>query len=260
MRNALTLLVLMVLAANCAPPKRRIACVNPDPVSGACLDAQLLQDERDEVRRQREEKEKRLSELKREVQLGNTQLTEKKKEIAETDDPAVVTQLIREHDALVDTIVAYQQEAKLSLFADLGPAPLKLGEPEQIITLHLQQDKETQAHLPVLGGLDAASEVQVSYSSMQHKFPAPQDSAKNNTIAKAADTEDNTNAEAADTDTPATAYREFAEEVALPPTLRVPLQLNFILDKAIYCGAIVIDQEHPNGGEVATQLAAEEGC
>ena len=251
MRNALTLLGLIVWTANCAPPKRSIACINPDPVSGACRDAELLQAEKDEARRQREQEEKRISELKQAVQLANTQLAEKKAEIAAEDDPAKVTQLIREHDALVATIISYQYEAKLNLFTDLGPAPLKLGEPEQLITLHLQQDEETGARLPILGGLDTASEVQVSYLAMQHKFPTP----SNSTSA-----EDGDGVASTDTETQGDTYHEFAEKAQLPATLRIPLQLSFILNKARYCGSIVIDQKNLSGGKVETRLADEGGC
>lgn len=251
MSGTLTLIGLVLLVANCAPPKRSIACVNPDPTSGVCLDNELLQAKRDKARLQRTQEEKRISELKHATQLANTQLAEKKKEIAAADDPDTVTQLMREHDTLVATIINYQLEAELNLFTDLGPAPLKLGELDQSVTLHLQLDEETQARLPLLGGLDEASEVEVSYRSMQYKFSTPQDSTS---------TENNTSTAATTTDTQGTAYPEFVPEVPLPPKLRIPLQLSFILNKAIYCGTIVIDQKHPSGGEVETRLADEEGC
>ena len=239
MHNLLKLLPLLsLLVTDCAPPTRSL-CFNPDPVSGACRDAELLQAERNKERGDRERKAQRLTDLKQALQLANTQLAEKKDEIAAANDPQTVTRLSREHDDLVDEIINYLTEASLSLGEDLGTKPDKIGEHEQPITLHLKHDEKTSAILPVLGGLDQAHEVQVSYHAMQHKF--------------AAVTESSTNTESSTAE-------EFLETAQIPPTLRIPLQLQFILDKTIYCGSITIDAEDNTGGEVDTQLAGEEGC
>ena len=233
MHNMLKLLPLLALLVTaCAPPPRSL-CFNPDPANGACRDAELLQAEQDKAREERDRRAQRLADLQQNLQLANTQLAEKKEEIDAAHDPQIVTRLSREHDAIVAAIIDYLMEAEFELGADLGRKPDKIAEHQQPITLHLQHDEKTSALLPVLGGLDQAREVQVSYRALQHKFaPATESSAD----------------------------QEFFETAQLPPTLRIPLQLQFRLDKTIYCGSIIIDAEDNTGGEVETQLAGEEGC
>lgn len=229
MHNMLKLLILLTsLSTACAPPTRSL-CFNPDPNSGICRDAELLQAEKDKERENRERRTRRLAELKQNLQLANTQLVEKKEEIAAATDSQTITRLSREHDALVDEIINYQVDILLNFDEDLGTYPDKIGEHEQPITLHLKHDEATNTLLPMLSGLDNASAVQVSYHAVQHKF------AVNNIGNK-------------------------TKPVALPETLEIPLQLQFTLNQVIYCGHVVIDAKNSTGGKVVTQIAPEEDC
>ena len=234
MLKSLTLLALLTTA--CAPPKRSL-CFNPDPASGVCRDAELQQAEKNKAKAKREKRTRRLAEIRRNLQLARTQLSEKKEEIATASNNVTATRLSREHDALVDTINGYLMEALLDFDEDFGAAPDKIGEHEQPITLHLKHDEKTKALLPILGGLDEADDVQVNYLSMQHKFPT----AENDQQA---------------------VHNSLNEDmsVSLPPTLHIPLQLQFVLDKIIYCGTIVIGAKNNTGGEVDIKIAPEEGC
>ena len=235
MHNMLKLLPLLaVLIATCAPPPRSL-CFNPDPAGGVCRDAELLQAEKDKAREERDRRAQRLAELEQTVQLANTQLAVKKEEIATARDPQTATRLSREHDTIAAEIIGYQMEAEFELGVKLGARPDKIGTHEQPITLHLKHDAATTTLLPVLGGLDQAQAVQVSYRALQHKF------------------------DTAEKDSPAAGQTE-AMSVSLPATLRIPLQLQFTLAKVIHCGQIVIAAEDSTGGEVETQIAGEEGC
>ena len=228
MNNTVKLLFLL-LATSCAPPKHNVACINLDPANGICRDAELRQAERNEASAARQAKAARVATIKQAVQLANTQLADKKSAIVAEQNPQVATRLRREHDALVAKIVNYLAEA-LFLGEDLGIKPEKIGTHEQLITLHLKQDTTTHALLPVLGGLDKASAVQVSYQTMQHKFPRAENSPPQQ------------------------------KTVTLPATLHIPLHMQFTLNRAIYCGTIAITAERYAGGEVETQLALDEGC
>ena len=235
MHNMLKLLPLLaVLIAACAPPPRSL-CFNPDPAGGACRDAELLQAEKDKAREEREHRTERLTALEQAVQLANTQLSVKKEEIAAAPDPQTATRLSREHDTIAAEIISYQMEAEFELGVKLGPRPDKISTHEQPITLHLKHDAATTTLLPVLGGLDQAQAVQVSYRAMQYKFATPEN------------------------DSPAAGQAE-EMSVSLPATLRIPLQLQFTLAKVMYCGQIVMTAEDSTGGEVETQIAGEEGC
>lgn len=235
MHNVLKLLPLLALLVTvCAPPPRSL-CFNPDPASGVCRDAELRQAEKDKAREVREQRTQKLAGLEQAVQLANTQLAIKKEEIAAARDHQTATRLSREHDAIAAEIIGYQMEAEFELGTKLGTRPDKIGTHEQPITLHLKHDTETSALLPVLGGLDHAQAVQVSYLAMQHKFIT------------------------AENDSPAAARAE-EMSVSLPATLRIPLQLQFTLAQVMHCGQIVMTAEDNTGGEVETQLAEEDGC
>ena len=229
MHNTLKLLLLL-LAASCAPPKHSI-CFNPDPASGICRDAELRQAAKDKASAEKRERAQRLASIKQAMQIANTQLADKKLAITTAQDPQTVTRLTREHNDLVDEINNYWLEAKYELQTELGLKPKKIGE-QETITLHLQQDKTTQAMLPVLGGLAEASDVQINYQAMQHKFPHTADEEQ----------------------------EEQVTEVSLPETLRITLHMQFTLDNTFYCGTLAITAKQHVGGKVATQLAPEEGC
>ena len=97
-------LLLLLLAASCAPPKHSL-CINRDPASGICRDAELRQAERDKASAERAAKAKRLEVIKHVLQVANTQLAEKKQAIAAEQDPQAATRLAHEHDALVTAII-----------------------------------------------------------------------------------------------------------------------------------------------------------
>ncbi len=226
------LFLLALLGHACAPPPRSV-CFNPDPASGACRDAELQQAEKNKAHEVRTQRRRRLADIKQALQLANTQLAEKKEELSTANNPLTVTRLSREHDAIVTEINDYVMEAEFELGENLGPKADKIAVHKQPITLQLKHDIATSTLRPVLGGLDQAREVRASYRAMQHKFVA-------------------------DASQGASPAEEMA--VLLPPTLQIALQLQFILDEAIYCGHIVVDAAGKRGGEVETQLAGEGGC
>ena len=239
MWQAYTVLALL-LAGSCAPPQHGIACVNLDPNSGVCRDAELRQAKKDAAQQQKAQHAQRFDELKHLLQQAQIELATKKNAIVAATDPQEVTRLTREHDEIVRKINGYILDASFSLNKQLGPNQAELGQHTEPVTLHLKQDEDSQALLPILTGLDAASEVQLNYSSMQHQFPAD-----------AAATAPNPNADSM--------LAGFASTVQLPPTLKIPLQLQYTLAKTIYCGTIVIAANRM-GGDIATQLSPEEGC
>lgn len=223
--------LLLLATLSCSPQPGGIACLNPDPASGVCRDAELAKAEKESEQREQDQSAARLVELKASFQLASKQLADKKAEIAAADDPQHVTRLIREHDAIVAKMNSYLSEAAYDHSEKLGSLPEMLGEIRTAVTLQLQPQPQSPALLPVLGGLDAASEVELHYGKMQQKFPPA-------AVAGLA---------------------AFPTAVALPATLRIPLRVRFALNKALYCGVILIKAARM-GGKVTTKLASEGGC